>query len=115
MKEMCFCGECMGRLMLGTGFHLEATEKGYRFFTDYPVDEKDMDFYLKLIKSTVQSGFEVGQNRWINGYDAYNNVDRAVLSRAGIDPWNEDIEENALAGLFAIARSSFIAGLTSNI
>jgi hypothetical protein len=114
MKKMCFCGECVSRLILGTGFHLIPSDVGYEFHADYDIDEEDMDCYLEIVLAVIKSGLEVGQDRWINGYDAYDNVDRAVLSRAGIDPRNEDIEANALAGLFAIARSSFIAGLTSN-
>ena len=114
MKEMCFCGECFRNLLLGTGFHLIPSEDGYEFRTDYNVNAEDMDLYFDLIKEVVKAGFEVGQNRWVNGNDAYDNVDRAILSRAGIDQLNEELDDYALAELFAIARSSFIAGLTSN-
>lgn len=111
MKEMCFCGECMGSLLLGTGFHLFRGDEGYEFDTEYDISEDKVDFYWDLIQSTIKAGFEVGKNRWINDDDAYDNVDRAVLTRAGIDPFDEELDELAVAGLFAIGRSAFIAGL----
>lgn len=113
MKEICFCGKCVSGLLLGTGFYLYDSDNGYGLSTSYDLNEDEIDYYWDLIKSTIQAGFEVGQNRWITGEDAYKNVDRAVLTHAGINPRNQDIDENALAAIFAIARSSFIAGLTA--
>jgi hypothetical protein len=113
MKEMCFCAGCMEKMMLGTGFYLAETDDGYFLDTFYDIEEFNMGLYLDFIQRIMQSGLDIGKNRWINGYDAYENIDRAVLSRAGIDPRKEGIEESALGGLIAIARSSFIAGLTA--
>lgn len=114
MTSFCICGDCMNDLMLGSGFYLIKGEEGYIFHTIYDIDDDDMEFYLNLVKATIKSGYEVGGNRWINGYDAFERIDFAVLNRAGIDPRNPEIDDHALAGLFAIARSSFLSALVKS-
>jgi hypothetical protein len=112
MKEMCLCVGCVNDIMLGSGFYLAGSENGYSLESCYDIKEEKLEFYWKLIHSTIRSGIEVGQNRWIDGDDAYEDLDRTILSRAGVHPDNKDIEEYVFGDLINIGRSAFIAGVT---
>ena len=113
MKEACFCADCMNDMLVGSAFRMMPAEDGYNFVTSYDLEEDELDRCFDLVNSTISAGFDIGGNRWINGYDAYEDLDAAIFNRAGIFMDEKDAYKDILIDLLIVARNSFIEGLIS--